>query len=111
MTSYLFIQIHALPPVCTCIHHSFLALGIGTLFLIFVVFVDIAAGIWVLSEEKRRQCMLFNTGICMRLCACSAFNTVSLVPGILVLEKEWVPRMSLALQASSLALFYKTSCN
>lgn len=110
MTSYLFIQIHALPPVCTCIHHSFLALGIGT-FLIFVVFVDIAAGIWVLSEEKRRQCMLFNTGICMRLCACSAFNAVSLVPGILVLEKEWVPRMSLALQASSLALFYKTSCN
>lgn len=76
-----------------------------------MVLVDIAAGIWVLSEEKRRQCMLFSTDICMHLCACSTFNAVSLVPGILLLEKEWVPRMSSALQASSLALFYKASCN
>lgn len=33
------------------------------LFLIFTVFVDTAAGVWGLSDEERRQFVLFNTGV------------------------------------------------
>lgn len=58
-----FSQILTLPPVCTQTYHSFFALGAGILFLIFMVFVDTAAGVWGLSEEERRQFMLFSTGV------------------------------------------------
>lgn len=75
-------QILTLPTVCTYTHHSFLALGIGILFLSFMVFVDFAAGIWVLSEEERKLLMLFNTGVCVCLCACSASKAVLMISGV-----------------------------
>lgn len=69
-------------------HHSSLALGMIMLFLIFIVIVDIAAGIWGLSEEERRQNMLFNAEVCMCLRTCSAFKAVLLMPVVFWLEKN-----------------------
>lgn len=77
-----------------------------------MVFVDFAAGIWVLSEEERKLLMLFNTGVCVCLCACSASKAVLMISGIFLLEKNGYQTLpSSALQASSLALPCSTSCN
>lgn len=50
-------------PLCEQTYPSFFAFRTGMLFLIFMVFVGTAAGVWGLSEEERRQFMIFSTGV------------------------------------------------
>lgn len=53
LTSYPLAKSSCFPFVCTRTHHNFLAVGTGTFFLIGMVFVDVATGIWSLSEEEK----------------------------------------------------------